>query len=67
MSDFLEQLNQYLISFDLYRQRGYDIVQPFVFVVGAPRSGTTLLTQVIAHCFDAGYICNLTARFCARR
>jgi len=63
MSDFLEQLNQYLISFDLYRQRGYDIVQPFVFVVGAPRSGTTLLTQVIAHCFDAGYICNLTARF----
>lgn len=35
----------------------------FVFVVGAPRSGTTLLTQVLGQ--HLGYITNIAARFYA--
>jgi hypothetical protein len=36
---------------------------PFYFVVGAPRSGTTLLTQCLVYCYDFGYITNVAARF----
>ena len=36
---------------------------PSCFVVGAPRSGTTLLTQALAYCTDIGYVDNLIARF----
>ncbi len=32
-----------------------------VFVVGAPRSGTTLLTQMVSCAFDIGYINNVAA------
>lgn len=61
---FLERLNIELAEFDLSeREQIHDIAHPFIFVVGAPRSGTTLLTQFIAYAFDAGYICNLAARF----
>lgn len=38
--------------------------QQFVFVVGAPRSGTTLLTQVLGQ--RLGYITNIAARFPTR-
>ena len=34
-----------------------------VFVVGAPRSGTTVLIQALAAAFDVGYISNLAASF----
>ena len=34
-----------------------------IFVVGAPRSGTTLLTQVLAASFDLKYVNNFVARF----
>ena len=33
-----------------------------VFVVGAPRSGTTLLYQVLTHCYRWSYFTNLTNR-----
>jgi hypothetical protein len=36
---------------------------PFVFVIGAPRSGTTVLTQALARQLDLGYITNIAARF----
>ena len=36
---------------------------PSCFIVGAPRSGTTLLTQALAYCTDIGYVDNLIARF----
>ena len=36
---------------------------PTVFVVGLPRSGTTLCQQLLAYCLDVGYINNLIARF----
>ena len=36
---------------------------PFIFVCGLPRSGTTLLMQLLSNCLDVGYINNLIARF----
>jgi hypothetical protein len=36
---------------------------PFLFVCGLPRSGTTLLMQLLSNCLDVGYINNLIARF----
>jgi len=36
---------------------------PNIFIVGAPRSGTTLLNQMIAYTFDIGYVNQLIARF----
>jgi Sulfotransferase family len=40
-----------------------EIEHPFVFVVGLPRSGTTLLSQLLAYCLDVGYVTNFAARF----
>lgn len=39
---------------------------PLIYVVGTPRSGTTLLSQLIARCLPVGYANNLTARFWLR-
>jgi len=36
---------------------------PPVFIAGAPRSGTTLLYQVLVSAFDIGYIDNISAKF----
>ena len=36
---------------------------PFIFVVGPPRSGTTLAMQLLAHCLNVGYVNNIMARF----
>jgi len=36
---------------------------PLVFIMGVPRSGTTLLTQLIAHNTGLGFINNFMARF----
>ena len=38
---------------------------PTIHVIGAPRSGTTLLTQLVSSSLDVGYINNLIAAFCA--
>ena len=37
--------------------------QPILLVVGAPRSGTTLVYQTLAHCCEVSYFSNLTALF----
>jgi hypothetical protein len=39
------------------------INQPLLFVTGAPRSGTTLLSQAIVGYFNLGFIDNLAAKF----
>ncbi|MCB1738826.1 MAG: sulfotransferase [Gammaproteobacteria bacterium] len=39
---------------------------PLIYVVGAPRSGTTLLAQVLIHALRLGYIDNIVARFYLR-
>ena len=36
---------------------------PNIFIIGAPRSGTTLLSQLITFVLDIGYINNFIARF----
>jgi len=61
--EFLERLNEYLRPRELELYRDREIEHAFVFVVGLPRSGTTLLTQVLARCLDAGYVNNFAARF----
>ncbi|MDZ7690388.1 MAG: sulfotransferase [Balneolaceae bacterium] len=60
---FLEQLNDHLISLEQETYRDISPQFPFLFVIGPPRSGTTLLSQLVAHCLDVGYINNLAARF----
>jgi hypothetical protein len=39
---------------------------PLVYIVGAPRSGTTLLSQLTSKYLDIGYVNNLIARFWLR-
>lgn len=61
--DFLTGFNRYLRERERQLYGDYPITHPFLFVFGPPRSGTTLLTQLIAHGLDVGYINNLMARF----
>ena len=61
--DFLEGLNAYLAPRERELYRDYEIEHPLIFVVGAPRSGTTLLSQLLAYCLDVGFIDNFAARF----
>jgi sulfotransferase family protein len=60
---FLRALNAQLAPLEEELYVDCEIERPFVFVVGLPRSGTTLLSQVLAYGLDAGYISNFTARF----
>lgn len=39
---------------------------PIIYIVGAPRSGTTLLSQLLSRYLPVGYIDNLIARFWQR-
>jgi hypothetical protein len=39
---------------------------PIIYIVGAPRSGTTLLSQLVSRYLEVGYIDNLIARFWLR-
>lgn len=61
--DFLSRMNRALLPLErsLYRKDEPD--HPFVFVIGLPRSGTTLLSQLLAHCLRLGYVDNVAARF----
>jgi len=61
--DFLLEMNKALQARETANYHNYDIEYPFIFVFGPPRSGTTLITQVIAHSFNLGYINNFMARF----
>jgi hypothetical protein len=60
---FLRALNAQLAPLEQELYVDCEIERPFVFVVGLPRSGTTLLSQVLAYGLDAGYVSNFTARF----
>ncbi len=46
-----------------YSLREYEDRYPNIFIFGLPRSGTTLLSQIIAATTNLGYINNLIARF----
>lgn len=56
--------NRLLAPLETGALRGLDSVQPFpgpVFVVGPPRSGTTLVFQLLVSTFRLGYLTNLMA------
>ena len=61
--NFLEDFNKYLLKKEIHEYQDYAVKHPFLFIIGAPRSGTTLLSQLIANTFDISYINNLSARF----
>lgn len=64
VDEVLAQMNDALSSVadDLLEDRA-DPPHPTLFVVGAPRSGTTILVQTLARRYELGYITNLAARF----
>ncbi len=39
-----------------------DCRYPPIFLLGVPRSGTTLLYQLLIHCFELSYFCNVAER-----
>lgn len=60
---FLLDLNDRLEAFEASSYSPASIDHPLIFTFGVPRSGTTIVTQILAHCFDLGYINNFAARF----
>ncbi|MBK7674984.1 MAG: sulfotransferase [Candidatus Accumulibacter sp.] len=60
---FLSALNYYLEPFSHLRDVEERADLPIVYIVGAPRSGTTLLSQVLSRFLPVGYVNNFIARF----
>jgi len=58
---YIRKLNDLLEKFE--RPKVVGETYPNIFIFGVPRSGTTLLSQILAYCLDIGYINNLIARF----
>lgn len=65
---FFDAMNAALARAPLPRRPcSVDIEQlPILYIVGVPRSGTTLLSQILSRYLPVGYINNLTARFWLR-
>lgn len=63
--DFILALNESLkeLESEQLMLRKSDRSYPTILVVSAPRTGSTLLTQVLASRLNVGYISNLMARF----
>lgn len=61
--EFLAKLNKILAPHEESAYEEREEKYPSINVIGAPRSGTTLLTQLICSCLDVGYINNLSAAF----
>jgi hypothetical protein len=60
---FLALLNGILAPHEDERYQDLPDRYPLLHIIGAPRSGTTLLSQLVASCLDVGFINNLTAAF----
>ncbi len=60
---FQINLNRQLQKYEQNNYQNFDTDLPFIFVFGLPRSGTTILTQILSHCLDVSYINNFAARF----
>jgi LPS sulfotransferase NodH len=61
--DFLERLNGLLAPHEEAEYLNLEEELPTLHVIGAPRSGTTLLYQLVASGLDVGYVNNLVAAF----
>lgn len=59
----LQSLNTHLSAPEQELYQNYPEVYSCIHVVGAPRSGTTLLNQLISSCLDVGYVNNFIATF----
>lgn len=59
----LNSINENLFASEtaLYKELPED--KATIHIIGSPRSGTTLLNQIISSCMDVGYINNLIAAF----
>lgn len=62
---FLNRLNTALATPEVEEYELLPELYPTLHIIGVPRSGTTLLSQLLASCTDLGYINNLIARFWA--
>lgn len=60
---FLRRLNLHLAPLETATYKELDECLPTLHVVGVPRSGTTLATQLLASHLDVGYISNFIAAF----
>jgi hypothetical protein len=60
---FLLHINQLLEKEEVAGYMDLEERHPTIFVFGLPRSGTTFMTQLLAHSFELGYINNFMARF----
>lgn len=61
--EFLRSLNDALAPLESSWHQQVDAGEPALFVIGVPRSGTTLLTQVLCDSWDVGYPDHLVAAF----
>jgi hypothetical protein len=61
--DFLERLNALLAPHEEEAYLDLEERLPTLHIIGAPRSGTTLLYQVVANGLEVGYVDNLVAAF----
>jgi hypothetical protein len=61
--DFLLTLNKTLQAKEISDYQEFEERFPSLFIAGIPRSGTTVMAQLIAYAFDIGYINNFMARF----
>lgn len=60
---FLEELNNHLQIKERKEYADIPIQFPIIFTFGVPRTGTTILTQLLSHCLEVGFINNFSARF----
>jgi hypothetical protein len=64
LESLLERMNQLLEPLEEELAGSCDSpTHPVVFVVGLPRAGTTLVSQLLAHWGGFGFVSNLMARF----
>jgi hypothetical protein len=67
--EYFAALNAYLCGFDSSGTTLSAVdssTLPVIYIVGAPRSGTTLLSQLLSRYLPVGYIDNIVARFWQR-
>jgi hypothetical protein len=63
LENFFLKMNQALQNIEKKQYKNYEIEYPFIFIIGLPRSGTTLISQILSYSLDVGYINNLISRF----
>lgn len=63
MGNLLSKVNFQLMDLEYATAPDPEVSAPILFVVGAPRSGTTIMTQFLAYGLKAGYVTNIAARF----